>query len=142
MESVSPTLKLLLLCKQYISSQRSLHLAITDFIKNEEGDFVDHVEVWLYCYEQGHDFFVKDIELNIYRRELLQIIEKGLQGVPILSILQGLQLEIVEKSMEEIEDFTAKLPFKMMVPLLFFQFPAFMLLLIGPILKTFLEVSK
>lgn len=141
MEGVSPTLKLLLICKQYLSSQRSLHQAITDFIENEEGEFSDQVEIWLYCYEQGHDFFAKEARLSLYRRELLLILEKGLGGMPILSVLQGLQTEIIEKSMEEIEDFTSKLPFKMMIPLLFFQFPAFMVLLIGPILKVFLEVS-
>ncbi len=141
MEGVSPTLNLLLISKRYLSSQRSLRSGVLFFVNNESGSFSEEVGRWLALYEQGkRGVFRKDCELNVYRKQLLEVLEKGLEGYPILSVLEGLEEEIVGRSLDEVDEFAAKLPLKMLMPLLFFQFPAFMMLILGPILKQFLEV--
>ena len=141
MEGVSPTLQLLLICKRYLSAQRSLREAIYIFIQENKSPFAQDVEKWLIFLEQGRSLDrEKHSHSNIYRQQLLDILAKGLKGHSILPVLEQFEEEIVEKSFHEVEEFAARLPFQMLIPLLFFQFPAFIMLILGPILKKFLEV--
>ncbi|MEN0059151.1 MAG: hypothetical protein AAGB31_09985, partial [Bdellovibrio sp.] len=52
-------------------------------------------------------------------------------------VLNRLEEEIIEACREEMAERLAQLPFILLVPLLLFQFPAFLLLLFGPLLNNF-----
>lgn len=74
-----------------------------------------------------------------YAQALWDLIERGYQGQPILEPLMHLEEDVDTAARFDLDMHVATLPFKALVPLLLFQFPAFVVLLIGPLLR---ELSK
>lgn len=72
-----------------------------------------------------------------YRREILHLVAQGVAGEPIHARLLELEEEIKRACDDEIERFVALLPVRALLPLLLIQFPAFLLLLFGPIIEEF-----
>lgn len=140
MEGLNPGLHLLLCCRRAIEQGRPLSLAIKGFIQKETGPFQSQVTKWMALFEQGQK--TSSIILQIqspYRRQLLEILERGLRREPIGHILAALETEIHEACEEEIQKKLTDLPYQVMIPLLLFQFPAFLLLLLGPFLYQLIE---
>lgn len=138
MEGLAPPLALLLSVKRSIEKGESVKVGILAYLKRHSGEFPEVVTQWLALLQQGQDPRVCLQALSsIYRRSLLQILERGLQGEAIHGILIRLEQEFIEACHEEITKKLSLLPFLILVPLLLFQFPAFLLLLFGPLLKNF-----
>lgn len=72
-----------------------------------------------------------------YRSALWELVERGCDGQPVLQPLQSLEQEVEAAAQAELELHIATLPFKVLIPLLFFQFPAHLILLLGPMLREF-----
>lgn len=72
-----------------------------------------------------------------YRRALWDLIERGSAGQPVLEPLGALEEEIEAAAQAELDLHLATLPFKVMLPLLLLQFPAHLILLLGPMLREF-----
>lgn len=70
-----------------------------------------------------------------YRRALWELIERGCSGQPVLEALSGLQEEAARAAQAELDHHLSVLPFKVLIPLLLFQFPAHLILLLGPLLR-------
>ena len=70
-----------------------------------------------------------------YARALWDLIERGHQGQPILEPLMHLEEDVDSAARSDLDMHLATLPFKALLPLLLFQFPAFVILLIGPLLR-------
>jgi hypothetical protein len=81
-------------------------------------------------------------EKSIYRRALLDLFERGWDGEPILEPLQSLRIEIQGAANAELDYFVATLPFRVMLPLLLLQFPAYLLLLLGPLMTDLFRLMK
>lgn len=64
-----------------------------------------------------------------------ELVERGCAGQPSLEALITLELETEKAAQAELDAHIAALPFKVLLPLLFFQFPAYLMLLLGPILR-------
>lgn len=73
-------------------------------------------------------------------KNLSTLIDKGIGGEPILGVLQELQLEYYSQLEFEIDREAAILPLKALVPLLVFQFPALMMLILGPFLSQIYKI--
>lgn len=73
------------------------------------------------------------------QRALFSLLERGLAGQPILEALTALESEIQRSALLELDLHLARLPFLSMIPLFLFQFPAFLLLLLGPLLTSLIE---
>ena len=69
------------------------------------------------------------------RRAVIDTIERGLSGQPTREHLQALEFEVERAANAELEAHISALPFKVLIPLLLFYFPAFLLLLLGPLLR-------
>ena len=69
------------------------------------------------------------------RRAVLDVIERGLDGQPSLEHLHSLEEEVERAAQHELDEHVNSLPFKVLLPLLLFQFPAFLILLLGPLLR-------
>ena len=78
---------------------------------------------------------VPKVVRGVYRRTLWDLIERGLAGEPILNALAALEDEVDRAARAELDLHLAALPFKLLIPLLMFQFPAYLLLLLGPALN-------
>jgi len=70
-----------------------------------------------------------------YQIALADLISRGCAGQPTSETLSSLCDEIENAANDEIETHINSLPFKLLIPLLLFQFPAFLILLIGPLLR-------
>ncbi|HEY1078528.1 MAG TPA: hypothetical protein VGE46_00455 [Bdellovibrio sp.] len=138
MEGLAPPLKLLLCVKRAMEKGQSVKMGILYYIKTQEGEFPAQVTHWLALLQQGQETRALLQGLSsLHRRTLLQVLERGLRGETIHAVLNSLEEEIIETCHEEIANKVAQLPFLMLLPLLLFQFPAFLMLLFGPLLKNF-----
>jgi hypothetical protein len=72
-----------------------------------------------------------------YRRELISLVGLGLSGAPVVAKLRELEVEIRWACQDELDLFIARLPLRALLPVLLIQFPAFLILLFGPILSEF-----
>ncbi len=97
--------------------------------------------LWLSFIEMGRPTDKLKGELSLARQQCLNLIERGFRGESIHSQVCILEEEFLEAAQLEMEQYVARLPMKAMIPLLFFQFPSFMLLLLGPFLLQFLSQS-
>ena len=76
---------------------------------------------------------------SYYSKSLVDILYRGMQGEPILKTLDELENELIKECQARIDKYMQKLAVVSLVPLLFIQFPAFMMLLFGPIFMDVLE---
>jgi hypothetical protein len=138
MESVAPPLLLLVSVKRSVEKGESVKQGILNYVRKESGEFPNLVTQWLSILQQGQDSKACLQRCSsLYRRSLLQVLERGLRGEPVYNLLNQMEEEIISACNDEISTRIARLPFQMMVPLLLFQFPAFLALLFGPLLKNF-----
>lgn len=137
-EGIAPPLELLICVKRSIEKGQSVKQGVLLYVKRGQGDFVLIVTRWLGLLQQGHDTreCIQGIA-SLYRRTLLQILERGLRGESIHAVLLRLEEEIIEACNDELANKISQLPFLMLIPLLLFQFPAFLMLLFGPLLQNF-----
>lgn len=139
MENLSPGLILLLEVRTALESGNSVRAGILLFLKNHSSSFADLVSTWLIKLDQGQDPTLLLSDLHPCRRTLLLLLAKGLRGLPILTLLIDLENEFVRSCEAELEEQIQKLPIKLMLPVLFLMFPAYLLLLLGPILMGILS---
>ncbi len=140
MEAVAPPLRLLQTVRYAMESGESLRSGLRSYLELRPDEFAPTVSAWLILIERGccTGDLLQKIE-SPARAQLLRIFERGLQGESVLITLSAMDEEVQEQGIIEIETFLGQLPFRMLLPLLFFLFPAFLLLLLGPLLFRVLE---
>lgn len=132
MEDLTPTLNLILVVREALERGDSLRTALAEFIENDKSD----LKLFLIGQiKPGHKLSrpLKETERNI-----LSVLQRGLEGEPILPILKELEQDLVERSEAEIEEFTQKLTLRSLLPLLLLVFPGYLILLLGPTLESLL----
>ena len=139
MENIAPPLEFLMDVRFGLEKGQSLKKTIQLFIENQnENTWAQQIAVWMKFLEMGRSTSDIVMKMTPTRRQCLELIELGLRGEPIYNQVCLLEEEIYELTKLEIEEFVATLPIKSLIPLLFFQFPAFLALLIGPFVASFL----
>ncbi len=144
MENLAPPLVCLLELQSALANGESIRIGLTRYIHQSQGEFATLAKKFLFAWDKGQNWGrIINEEKSSYRRILLELVASGLSGISIQNQLKEIQIEI-ERGMDlEIKRHVELLPLKMMIPLLLFQFPAFLLLLFGPILNQLLtELSK
>jgi hypothetical protein len=139
-EDIAPPLKCILAVRFALKSGFSIRQGLSDYIDFEQDEFRFVIVQWLSLIEKGqstHELILN--QTSVYRSALLELLEFGMKGHSVLLHLQKLEAEIQERSWEEIEEAVILLPFKLLIPLLLFQFPAFLIILLGPIMGNFME---
>jgi hypothetical protein len=95
---------------------------------------------FVFSWDQGGDWRSHVVRIGSpQRRALVDLIATALSGQPILAHLEELKLELVNAIDLEIRGHIELLPIKMLIPLLMLQFPAFLILLFGPLLGRLLQ---
>ncbi len=142
MENLAPPVDLLIEIRFGIEKGQSVRASLLKYLGSKDlSDWAIEVRLWLNLLELGRPTGHVTAKMPISRRQVLDVIERGLRGESILPLVLSLETELIQAMNLEIEEFAAKLPIKSMIPLLFFQFPAFLLLLLGPFLTQFLNQS-
>ncbi len=138
MENIAPPLKLLLSVKRQIEKNQPVRIGVLLYLQTETSDFSVSVAQWYSLFQQGKSTHtVLKLMTSMYRRVLLQVLERGLRGESVYQLLCQLENEITEACHDEISNKLAKLPFILLIPLLLMQFPAILMLLFGPLLQNF-----
>lgn len=141
MEDLAPPLELLMSVKSSIEKGKSIQDGIKRYL-SVPGDpiFVRSVRQWYMLTERQMPTqeLVGAIS-SIYRRQVLQLLEKGIKKEPIYNQILILEHEIYQACEREIQEKLIKLPYLVMIPVLFFQFPALLAVIFGPLLQNFIE---
>lgn len=140
MENLAPPLELLMDVRFGLEKGMSLKKTLLAYIEVAPQDpWRQQLRLWLQFLELGRPTFEILNNMTFVRRQCLEVLEMGLRGEPIYQQVCNLEEEVFETTKLEIEEFIAILPMKSLIPLLFFQFPAFLALLLGPFLLSFLS---
>lgn len=138
MEHIAPPLQLILDVKRAIESGSSIRSGVLMFLKTNSSEFSRDVSKWVSLLDQGMDTsIVVHRQRSQYRRSLLELLERAMHGESIHIFLCQLEIEIIDACHDEIARKLSKLPFLLLAPLLLMQFPAFLMLLFGPLLQNF-----
>lgn len=140
MENLAPPLELLMEVRFGMEKGQPLKKTIQHYIDaRPEDPWRQQLALWIKLLEMGRASLEVTEKLTPIRRQCLEILERGLRGESIYPQVCELEDEVFEATKLEMEEFVALLPMKSLVPLLFFQFPAFLALLLGPFLLSFLS---
>ena len=135
MDYLAPPLNAVLQIQLRIKNGSSVHFAIQAYVKDfPECPLAIQIGLWLFYVKTGKSFKESILIKKSYRKALLDILYKGLNGEPILDILQEFELELKTAALQDLEQQIQKLPFLSLIPLFLFQVPAFFLLLLAPLL--------
>lgn len=140
MESVAPPLECIFQVQMDLKSGRSLQSSLSFYAQEHQDEFTIVLSDFLIHYHQGLD--LKNVINSLkspYRKALLQIFLLGLKGAPIFDHLESLEKEVLWACEQELDGFFKTLSFTCLIPILFLQFPAFLLLVFGPLLKVLME---
>jgi hypothetical protein len=114
----------------------SVKIAVQNHIKKKSHTpFVQQLRTWTFQSDRQdrHEAFLIGLK-SPYRRALFSLMERSKRGESIYGALLELEQEILDVCQADIDRHLAKLPFILLVPLLFMIFPAIMILLLGPFL--------
>lgn len=140
MEGLSPSLDCLYFIRRRLAQGYTLRESLTDFVKDHSTEFSASLSIWLNYYESAQIEFLPEIRWSSdYQPILITAFESGLNGRPIEEQLEQLTLEVEVAHRHEVDEFIAKLPLRALTPVFLFQFPAFLLLIFGPVLGQFIR---
>jgi hypothetical protein len=144
-EGLAPPLKCLIEIQSAIQNGETVRNGLVRYLewtqaRCDENPFSSDVRKFLFAWDQGQDWkqVVRRSQTS-HRRALLELMAVGLGGQPVQTHLEELRLEIVEACDADIQKHLEMLPVLMLAPLLLLQFPAFLLLLFGPLLNRLIE---
>lgn len=140
MENLSPCLQVALIVRFALERGESIKLPLISFLEQNDSKVIwfEQLKKLIICSNLGQSpKSILDQEKGAYRKAIMQLVLSGLKGESIYNQICLLEDEIVQASMLELERYHLTLPIKTLVPLVLFQFPAFLMILLGPILVTF-----
>ncbi len=141
MEGLAPPLKCAIELRTALENGETARTGLMRYLETAgTDDFASDVRQFVFAWDQGQNWRAAIAKISSpHRRALLELSASGFSGQPILSHLAELQREIEDAVDLEIRKYMELIPVKMLVPLLLFQFPAFLILLFGPLLRRLIE---
>lgn len=123
-----------------LQSGRSMKESFRIYLDSHNNRLADEFrERWILKWQaktsQSSGFAQQKAFRSHYHSALWELVERGCQGQPVLEALKALEEEIERAAQQELDLHISTLPFKILIPLLTLQFPAFLLLLLGPMLR-------
>ena len=141
MEGLAPPLKCSIEVQAAIRNGESVRAGVLRYVQaaHARDDFAVALRSFLVAVDRGHCWRSCLEGQSPQRRALVEIVACGLAGQAVASQLDALRTEIERACDAEIREHLEMLPIKMLAPLLLFQFPAFLLLMFGPLLRHLLQ---
>ncbi len=120
---------------------QSVRISTQTYLQNNpQSAFAEQLATWWQLREKGENSRIWLGTLrNPYRFALFSTLERGWFGEPILSVLQDLEKEFMQISDSDLNRHLQALPIIGLLPLLLLQFPSFLILLVGPMLREFIK---
>lgn len=137
MESVNPPLlDAVQEIRWQISNGRSMKESFQEYLSSNNDELAaEFRELWTLKWKSKSEIRSTVVFKTHFRRAFWDLVERGCAGQPVLEPLCGLENEIALAAQAELDRHISTLPFKVLLPLLLFQFPAHMILLLGPMLR-------
>ena len=123
---------------RHMEEGRSLVSSIKMTHNEEQTPFSTKVYLWLHYHHQKQ----KDGPWNPsshFQMGLQQILHEGLEGAPVYETLKQIQEEMEMEFEHQWKKHLETLPVRLSIPLLLFFFPAYLLMLFGPLLTQFIK---
>lgn len=141
MDTLAPPLHALIHIKLKIRTGTSIRESIKEYYKeNPDSEFSKDLSLWLFYKESEQD---QKIEwTHTYRKLLVEVLERGLEGEQILDSLEALEEEVLSASYLDLDKQLQKLPFIVFIPLFLLQLPALLLLVFYPLISRLLSVFQ
>ena len=138
MDALAPPLRALLHIKLKIRTGKSVRESIKEYVQESmDCPFAKNLGLWLFCKESEQP---QQVEITqTYRKLLVEVLNRGLEGDQILKPLESLEEEMVTASMNDLDKQLQKLPFIVLTPLLLLQLPAFLILIFAPLVLKLLN---
>lgn len=138
MDALAPPLRALIHIKLKIRTGTSIRESIKEYVSESlECEFAQNLGLWLFYKESEQP---QKIEIHkTYRKLLIEVLARGLEGDQILKPLETLEEEMIAASLNDLDKQLKKLPFIVMAPLFFLQLPAFLILIFAPLALLLLE---
>lgn len=131
MEFLAPPLVATMHIRLQINNGSSLRMALRDYLMTHNDPFTKDLQSWLGSEEETNPKVAR--ACSHLQQQLFNVLRRGLAGEPISDQLKLLEDEMLAVSREDINAHIERLPALMLIPMILFQFPSFMLILIGPI---------
>jgi hypothetical protein len=159
MESMTPSLRLIVCLRRSLERGESLRSGLRTFVQADDSPFAKHLAHWLVERTTRQNAEVLKPQsmpsappqtkspppqrvlppLTPAERQLMAVVERGMRGEPVAANLRELETEIVERCEAQMEAFIEILPLKALIPLMLFIFPAYLMLLLGPAVEQLLH---
>lgn len=138
MEALAPEHQFLLDLKTGLESGKSAQQVSQKYIKEHSNSFAFELSSWLYHVNQGT---AKNLYIykSFYRRLIFDLINSSRSGEPIYERVVETEKEIHILCEIQIKKFMNRLGFLGLLPLMLFMFPAFLILLFGPIISDLIQ---
>ena len=144
MEDLAPPLKALIEIKTLMEAGCGPNQSIRIYIdenKTDLDEFSQKLQMWFLRRNLG-----KELDLSFWdsiqsplQVSFFQLLNESLSGVPVLERLEGLKAEMIEAAKDELDLHLRRLPMLCLLPVLLLQFPAFLLLLFGPLMTSLIQ---
>ncbi len=131
-----PLLHALREVKWLLSSGKPMKEAFQNYLERTHDPLAGLLrEYWILKWQSGRMQTQPKPLPTYYQKAFWNLVERGCAGQPTLDALTELETEVTMACELELDEHLATLPFKVLIPLLLFQFPAYLLLLLGPLLR-------
>lgn len=138
MEKLSPQVELIWHLKFNIERNQSISAGLNSFKENKNCAFSREISALYLAHQQGTQYNCESI-LSQLSLSCLSTIQRGLRGESITNALAELEREAIEDCLEQVDEFTKKLPYLLMLPLFVFLFPALAALMTVPLLMNLMQ---
>ena len=133
MEGIAPSLSLAIDLKYGLLQGLSCKESLRRYCDRQKNHFAKYLELWLISRDHSQKRDSNQLKTDS-QRALLTLIDHGLKGTPIYDELNLFIEMTLEASLKQIDSEHRIMPYKALVPLLFFQFPAILILVFGPLI--------
>ena len=137
MEHIVPSIQFIKNLRSELQKGRSVKDSVEACVMEESDEFHSKMQIWFLA--DRHQLRAELTWTSHYQMNLLEILENGLLGAPIFENLESLQEEMEKEFERQWKAYLESLPAKLSLPLLLLFFPAYLILLFGPLLMQFLE---
>lgn len=137
-------LEVLMFVRVEISEGRSVRSALDEYLQTHSRVELNILRVWYLSIQNSGRRSLDHPEVrasNSQVRTLLQVLERGVRGEAILPALLELERDFLELCDDDLERFASRLPTLIMGTTALFLFPAFVLILIGPLLADLMRFN-
>ena len=121
-----------------LESGENFQASLKRFIFENPSSFSEQLQKWLILKQIGKtgvgDFQKK---FPVAKKSIFDILDLAYGGVSIIEPLKSMEKELFHICEHDLGKHLDKLPYKLMIPMMLLQFPAVLMLLIGPLLVQF-----